>query len=105
MTGRGRGASHAAVLDAASTTAPMPTDAALLKLLASPHLAQSAGSTEQYHTLILGKYGPGTRGDAAVLRLGDGPKGLALTTDWTERYCAADRAKGENRRSPKPGAT
>ncbi|HEY1452368.1 MAG TPA: AIR synthase related protein, partial [Roseiarcus sp.] len=36
--------------------------------------------------------GPG--GDAAVVRLGDGPKGLALTTDCTERYCAADPREG-----------
>ena len=36
--------------------------------------------------------GPG--GDAAVVRLGEGPKGLALTTDCTERYCAADPREG-----------
>jgi phosphoribosylformylglycinamidine synthase subunit PurL len=29
-----------------------------------------------------------------VVRLGDGPKGLALTTDCTERYCAADPREG-----------
>jgi phosphoribosylformylglycinamidine synthase subunit PurL len=28
------------------------------------------------------------------VRLGDGPKGLALTTDCTERYCAADPREG-----------
>ena len=36
--------------------------------------------------------GPG--GDAAVIRLGDGPKGLALTTDVNERYCEADPVEG-----------
>jgi phosphoribosylformylglycinamidine synthase subunit PurL len=29
-----------------------------------------------------------------VVRLGDGPKGLALTTDCTERYCSADPREG-----------
>ena len=29
-----------------------------------------------------------------MVRLGDGPKGLALTTDATERYCAADPVEG-----------
>ncbi|MCI0736882.1 MAG: AIR synthase related protein, partial [Beijerinckiaceae bacterium] len=33
-------------------------------------------------------------GDAAVIRLGDGPKGLALTADVTQRYCAADPYEG-----------
>ena len=29
-----------------------------------------------------------------MIRLGDGPKGLALTADCTERYCAADPREG-----------
>ena len=29
-----------------------------------------------------------------MVRLGDGPKGLALTTDCTERYCEADPREG-----------
>ena len=29
-----------------------------------------------------------------MIRLGDGPKGLALTTDCTERYCEADPREG-----------
>jgi phosphoribosylformylglycinamidine synthase len=33
-------------------------------------------------------------GDAAVIRLGDGPKGLALSSDCTPRYCAADPKRG-----------
>ena len=49
---------------------------------------------EQYDTLILGNTVQGPGGDAAVVRLGDGPKGLALTTDCTERYCAADPREG-----------
>jgi phosphoribosylformylglycinamidine synthase len=82
------------VLDAASITAPMPTDAALLKLLSSPDLCSKRWIYEQYDTLILGNTIQGPGGDAAVVRLGDGPKGLALTTDCTERYCAADPREG-----------
>jgi phosphoribosylformylglycinamidine synthase len=33
-------------------------------------------------------------GDAAVVRLERGPKGLALTTDCTPRYCQADPKRG-----------
>jgi phosphoribosylformylglycinamidine synthase len=82
------------VLDAASIMAPMPTDAALIKLLSSPDLCSKRWIYEQYDTLILGATIQGPGGDAAVVRLGDGPKGLALTTDCTERYCAADPREG-----------
>ena len=83
-----------AVLDAAAITPPMPTDAALIKLLGSPDLCSKRWITEQYDTLILGNTIQGPGGDAAVVRLGDGPKGLALTTDCTERYCDADPREG-----------
>ena len=82
------------VLDAASITAPIPTDAALLRLLSSPDLCSKRWIYEQYDTLILGNTIEGPGGDAAVIRLGDGPKGLALTADCTERYCAADPREG-----------
>jgi phosphoribosylformylglycinamidine (FGAM) synthase-like enzyme len=72
----------------------MPTEAALIKLLGSPDLGSKRWITEQYDTLILGNTIQGPGGDAAVVRLGDGPKGLALTTDCTERYCAADPREG-----------
>ncbi len=85
---------RAPVLDAASIKAPMTTDAALLKLLSSPDLCSKRWIYEQYDTLILGNTVQGPGGDAAVVRLGDGPKGLALTTDCTERYCSADPREG-----------
>ena len=85
---------HAAVIDAASIMAPIPTDAALIKLLSSPDLCSKRWIYEQYDTLIRGNTVQGPGGDAAVIRLGDGPKGLALTTDCTERYCAADPREG-----------
>ena len=83
-----------AVLDPAAIAPPLSTDAALIKLLGSPDLSCKRWITEQYDTLILGNTIQGPGGDAAVVRLGDGPKGLALTTDCTERYCEADPREG-----------
>ena len=82
------------VLDPISIVPPMPTDAALLKLLHSPDLSSKRWVYEQYDWLILGNTVQGPGGDAAVVRLGDGPKGLALTTDCVERYCEADPREG-----------
>ena len=82
------------VLDAAALDAPLPNGEALLRLLASPDLCSKRWVTEQYDTLILGNTVEGPGGDAAVVRLGEGPKGLALTTDATERYCEADPVEG-----------
>ena len=72
----------------------MPTGAALLKLIGSPDLSSKRWVYEQYDSLILGNTVQGPGGGAAVIRLGDGPKGLALTTDCTERYCEADPREG-----------
>ena len=87
-------AARSAALAPDSIATPMPTDAALLKLLGSPDLCSKRWITEQYDTLILGNTIQGPGGDAAVVRLGDGPKGLALTTDCAERYCEADPREG-----------
>ncbi len=82
------------VLDAASVAPPMPNRAALLKLLASPDLCSKRWVWEQYDHLILGNTVQQPGGDAAVIRLGDGPKGLALCVDVTQRYCDADPFEG-----------
>ena len=81
-------------LDPSSIAAPMAADSALLKLIGSPDLCSKRWITEQYDWLILGNTIQGPGGDAAVIRLGDGPKGLALTVDCTERYCLADPREG-----------
>ncbi len=82
------------VLDGASIVSPLPTDAALLMLLRSPDLGSKRWAFEQYDSLILGNTIQGPGAGAAVIRLGEGPKGLALTTDCTERYCEADPREG-----------
>jgi phosphoribosylformylglycinamidine synthase II len=82
------------VIEPISIVPPMSTDAALLRLLRSPDLSSKRWVYEQYDWLILGNTVQGPGGDAAVVRLGDGPKGLALTTDCVERYCDADPREG-----------
>ena len=67
---------------------------ALLRLIGSANLSSKRWVFEQYDHLILGNTVQTPGGDAAVIRLGDGPKGLALTTDVNENYCAADPFEG-----------
>ena len=65
------------VLDAASIAPPMPTDAALLKLIGSPDLCSKRWVYEQYDTLILGNTiaGPGRRrGGGPARRRAEGPR-------------------------------
>ena len=82
------------VLDATAVPAPMEASRALLALLATPDLASKRWVWEQYDHLIGGNTIQRPGGDAAVVRIGDGTKGLALTTDVTQRYCEADPYEG-----------
>ena len=82
------------VVEAASVAPPLSNREALLKLLGSPDLCSKRWVWEQYDHLILGNTVIAPGGDAAVIRLGDGPKGLAMTTDVTARYCFADPVEG-----------
>jgi phosphoribosylformylglycinamidine synthase len=82
------------VIDAASVQAPKSTRDALLQLLGSPDLCSKRWVWEQYDHLILGNTVQRPGGDSAIVRIGDGPKGLALTTDVTQRYCEADPVQG-----------
>ena len=83
-----------AAIDAASIDPPMGTGEALLRLLAVPDLASKRWVWEQYDHLIGGNTIQRPGGDAAIVRVGDGPKGLALCTDVTPRYCEADPYEG-----------
>jgi phosphoribosylformylglycinamidine synthase len=67
---------------------------ALLALLATPDLCSKRWVWEQYDHLILNNTVRQPGGDAAIVRIKEGPKGLALTTDVTARYCAADPVEG-----------
>ncbi len=68
--------------------------AALERLLGCPDLASRRWIWEQYDHWIMGNTVQRPGGDAAVIRLPGGSKGLALTTDCTPRYCAADPKAG-----------
>jgi phosphoribosylformylglycinamidine synthase II len=83
-----------AILEATSFTPPVTNGRALLALLASPDLSSKRWIWEQYDYLILGNTIQAPGGDAAVVRVGEGPKGLALCTDVTPRYCEADPFEG-----------
>ncbi len=93
------------VVHARDVTAPMGISAALEKLIATPELCSKRWVWEQYDHVILGNTVQRPGGDAAVVRVQDGPKGLALTVDVTPRYCEADPIRAASRRWRKPGAT
>ena len=67
---------------------------ALKTLVGSPDLSSKRWVWEQYDHLILGNTVQVPGGDAAIVRVEDGPKGLALTADVTPRYCEADPVAG-----------
>ena len=82
------------ILRTRDIAAPLSTRAALLKILGGAELSSKRWIYEQYDAQILGNTLAGPGGDSAVVRLGDGPKALALTTDATPRYCEADPVQG-----------
>jgi phosphoribosylformylglycinamidine synthase subunit PurL len=73
---------------------PVANSEALLRLIGSANGAAKRWIFEQYDHLILGNTVQAPGGDAAVVRIGEGPKGLALTTDVNEFYCEADPFEG-----------
>jgi phosphoribosylformylglycinamidine synthase II len=82
------------VIDATSVKPPMSNADALEKLIGSPDLCSRRWVFEQYDHVILGNTVQRPGGDAAVVRIEDGPKALALTSDVTPRYCEADPFEG-----------
>ncbi|HKR18674.1 MAG TPA: phosphoribosylformylglycinamidine synthase subunit PurL [Stellaceae bacterium] len=68
--------------------------AALKTLIACPDLASKRWIWEQYDHLVMGHTVQRPGGDAAVVRIPGRNKALALATDCTPRYCAADPKRG-----------
>src|SRR5579863_546706 len=66
----------------------------LKRLVASPDLASKRWIWEQYDHLVQGNTVKRPGGDAAVIRIADNGKALALATDSTPRYCRADPVRG-----------
>jgi phosphoribosylformylglycinamidine synthase len=81
-------------IKAKEITPPMGTADALEALIGTPDLCSKRWVWEQYDHVILGNTMQRPGGDSAVVRVQDGPKGLALTTDVTPRYCEADPFEG-----------
>src|SRR4249920_635713 len=82
------------VLKAADVTPPLGISVALEKLIGSPDLCSKRWVWEQYDHVIRGNTVQRPGGDAAVVRILDGPKALAMTCDVTPRYCEADPFEG-----------
>ncbi|UPJ56366.1 phosphoribosylformylglycinamidine synthase subunit PurL [Bradyrhizobium sp. 192] len=82
------------VVHARDVPAPMGVGSALEKLIGTPDMCSKRWVWEQYDHVILGNTMQRPGGDAAVVRVEDGPKGLALTVDVTPRYCEADPYQG-----------
>ena len=82
------------VISAREVAPPVGIGPALEKLIATAELCSRRWVWEQYDHVILGNTVQRPGGDAAVVRVQDGPKGLALTVDVTPRYCEADPVEG-----------
>jgi len=85
---------HKPVIDAEAVKPPIGVADALEKLVGSPDLCSRRWVWEQYDHVILGNTVQRPGGDAAVVRVDNGPKALALTADVTPRYCEADPFEG-----------
>ncbi|MDA8049320.1 MAG: phosphoribosylformylglycinamidine synthase subunit PurL [Rhodospirillales bacterium] len=82
-------------LDPTTIADPLGLAPALLRLIGCPDLCSRAWAWDQYDATVGGQtvQRPGTA-DAAVVRVEGRALGLALTTDCTPRYCAADAEVG-----------
>ncbi len=78
-----------------TTTDPIGLQAGLLKLLGCPDIASRRWIWDQYDSTVGGQTvkRPGAA-DAAIVRLEGTKRALAITTDCTPRYCAADAWAG-----------
>ena len=81
-------------LDPAGVPAPADLMQALAKVLGSPDACSKRWIWKQYDHLVMGNTVQRPGGDAAVVRLAHSRKALALVTDCTPRYCAADPRRG-----------
>jgi phosphoribosylformylglycinamidine synthase len=83
------------VLDATTIADPIGIDAALMRLVACPDLCSRRWIWDQYDSLVNGQTvkRPGAA-DAAIVRIEDHDRALAMTTDCTPRYVVADPVEG-----------
>jgi phosphoribosylformylglycinamidine synthase len=81
-------------LDNAKLNLARNTLADLKTLLATPDLCSKRWIYQQYDHMVMGDTIVRPGGDAAVVRVHDTNKGLAMTADCTPRYCYADPVEG-----------
>jgi phosphoribosylformylglycinamidine synthase subunit PurL len=83
------------VLVASAIPDPVGIASALMTLVACPDLCSRRWIWDQYDSLVNGQtvQRPGGT-DAAVVRIEDHDRALAMTTDCTPRYCLADPEEG-----------
>jgi phosphoribosylformylglycinamidine synthase len=74
--------------------ASRPVMESLKKILAAPDMCSRRWVWEQYDYTVMADTVQMPGGDAAVVRVHDSNKGLAITTDVTPRYCKADPYEG-----------
>ena len=81
-------------IDPLSVPASLSPLATLQKLLGTPDLASKRWIWEQYDHLVMGDTVIRPGGDAALVRVRDTKRALAMSTDCTPRYCLADPVRG-----------
>jgi len=83
-----------ALISAEDVPAPNSVSDTLLALMGSPDLCSRRWVWEQYDHMVMGDTVARPGGDAAVIRVHGTQKSLAITTDVTPRYVAADAREG-----------
>ena len=81
-------------LAAADVAPPDSCLEALKTIIGSPDMCSRRWIWEQYDHLVMNDTVQRPGGDAAVVRVQDTQKALAITTDCTPRYCLADPVQG-----------
>ncbi len=82
------------VINAKNVAAPNDIGAALLKIVGSPNLCSREWIWQQYDHQVMADTIQLPGGDAAVVRVHNTNKALAISTDCTPRYCYADPFEG-----------
>ena len=80
--------------DTPSFDVARPIVDSLLKILGAPDMCSKRWVWEQYDNSVMADTAQRPGGDAAVVRVHGTNKALAITTDVTPRYCAADPYEG-----------
>jgi phosphoribosylformylglycinamidine synthase subunit PurL len=80
-------------IDATTIPAPQDLNAAIIKIIGSPDMCSRRWVWEQYDTMIGSNSAQLPGGDAGVVRI-QGQKAIAVSSDVTPRYVAADPFEG-----------